>query len=137
MTENQEFNWLLSDIDDFNEHADEKRVSLLESVGREKVKEAEDKKARRKAQRETSGPLVAADDILADSIDPDQGEYPDVDADEEVAEDEEEEEGPDLLLREAARIVADMVVLESDLELLERQFAQIAAQTPAPKDQEL
>ena len=129
MTENQEFNWLLSDIHDFNEHADEKRVSLLESVGREKMQEAEEKKARRKAQREGDGPLVAADDILAESIEPGD-EFADLE-DEDAAEDEEADEGPDLLLREAARIVADMVLLESDLELLERQFAQIAAKAPA------
>ena len=37
----------------------------------------------------------------------------------------EDDEGPDLLLRESARIVADMVELESDLELLKRQFTQL------------
>jgi len=40
-----------------------------------------------------------------------------------------EDEGPDLLLRESARIVADMVELESDLEMLKRQFAQIDKDT--------
>ncbi|NIQ96536.1 MAG: glycogen synthase, partial [Desulfuromonadales bacterium] len=40
------------------------------------------------------------------------------------------EQGLDLLLREAARIVADMVQLGSDVELLERQFAQIGAKNP-------
>jgi carboxyl-terminal processing protease len=123
--ENEEFAWLLSDISEFNEHAEEKSVSLLETVGRQELKEAEEKQARRKAQRETGGPLLAADDILADAIDPETGEYPDTE-DAEVAEDE-AEEGPDLLLREAARVVADVVVLESDIELLERQFAQLSA----------
>jgi carboxyl-terminal processing protease len=128
MVGNQEFNWLLSDISDFNEHANETQVSLLESVGRQKMQEAEAKKAERKAQRDSGAPLVAADDILADSIDPDRGDYPDLDEEDEAAA-EDDDEGPDLLLREAARIVADMVVLESDLELLERQFAQIAERT--------
>ena len=41
----------------------------------------------------------------------------------------EEEEGPDLLLREAARIVADMFELGSDMELLERQFVQLSEKT--------
>jgi hypothetical protein len=91
------------------------------------MKEAEEKRAQRKAQRETNGPLLAADDILADSIDPDLGEYPDEEQD--AAAEDEEEEGPDLLLREAARIVSDMAELESDLDLLERQFAQIIAKT--------
>jgi carboxyl-terminal processing protease len=125
MAENEEFAWLLSDISEFNEHAEEKSVSLLESVGRQELKEAEEKQAQRKAQRETGGPLLAADDFLADSIDPEAGEYPDTE-EAEAAEDA-EDEGPDLLLREAARIVADMVLLESDIELLERQFAQINA----------
>jgi carboxyl-terminal processing protease len=127
MAENEEFAWLLSDISEFNEHAEEKSVSLLESVGRKELQEAEEKQAQRKAQRETGGPLLAADDILADTIDPEAGEYPDTE-EPEAAEDE-EDEGPDLLLREAARIVADMVLLESDIELLERQFAQISAKT--------
>ena len=122
---NEEFTWLLSDISEFNEHAKEKSVSLLESVGRQELKEAEEKQAQRKAQRETGGPLLAADDILAESIDPETGEFPDTEDAEAAA--EEEEEGPDLLLREAARIVADMVVLESDIDLLERQFAQLSA----------
>ncbi len=125
MAGNEEFAWLLSDISEFNEHAEEKSVSLLESVGRQELKEAEDKQAQRKAQRESDGPLLAADDILADSIDPETGEYPD--AEEADAAGDEEDEGPDLLLREAARIVADMVLLESDIELLDRQFAQISA----------
>jgi carboxyl-terminal processing protease len=125
MVGNQEFNWLLSDISDYNEHADETQVSLLEAVGREKMQEVEARKAERKAQRDSGDPLLAADDILAESIDPDRGEYPDLDEEDELA-GEDEDEGPDLLLREAARIVADMVVLESDLDLLERQFAQIA-----------
>ncbi|RPH97295.1 MAG: tail-specific protease [Lysobacterales bacterium] len=125
MAGNEEFAWLLSDISEFNEHAEEKSVSLLESVGRRELKEAEEKQAQRKAQRESGGPLLAADDILADSIDPETGEYPDTE--EADAAGDEEDEGPDLLLREAARIVADMVLLESDIELLERQFAQISA----------
>ena len=127
MVENEEFAWLLSDISEFNEHADETRVSLLESVGRQEMKEAEEKRAQRKAQRATTGPLLAADDILAESVDPDLGAYPDEEQD--AAAEDEEEEGPDLLLREAARIVSDMAVLESDIELLERQFAQINAKT--------
>jgi carboxyl-terminal processing protease len=125
MAGNEEFAWLLSDISEFNEHAEEKSVSLLESVGRQELKEAEEKQAQRKAQRESGGPLLAADDILADSIDPETGEYPDTEEADAAGDDE--DEGPDLLLREAARIVADMVLLESDIELLDRQFAQIVA----------
>ena len=121
----QEFDWLLSDIADFNEHAKETRVSLLESVGREKIRESEEKKAARKAQQKSDAPLLDEDSVLADTVNPDLGEYPDMQEEAEEDTTEEEDGGPDLLLREAARIVADMAELEADLELLKRQFAQL------------
>jgi carboxyl-terminal processing protease len=125
MASDQEFSWLLNDIQDYNEHSDEKQVSLLESVGRQKLKEASDKRSERKAQRDPNGPLLAEDDVLVDLLDEDLGEE-----DGEGAEAADEDEGPDLLLREAARVVADIVELGSDLELLERQFTQINAKQP-------
>ena len=131
MLEDREFDWLRTDIEEYNQHANETSVSLLESVGREKLKESEAKKAERKAQRESGGPLLEEDSVLADTVNPDLGEYPDMQEEASGTEDEdgeEEEAGPDLLLREAARIVADMVELE-DLELLETQFAQLHAET--------
>jgi carboxyl-terminal processing protease len=130
----QEFDWLLSDIEDYNTHAKETQVSLLESVGREKIRESEEKKAERKAQQKSAAPLLEADSVLADTVNPDLGEYPDMqeEAEEEAA--EEEDEGPDLLLREAARIVADMVELGSDLHLLERQFTQLNDETRDAKN---
>ena len=43
------------------------------------------------------------------------------------------EEGPDLLLREAARIVSDVSELESDIELLDAKFSQLNhEETDAP-----
>jgi len=119
----EEFGWLMSDIDSYNERADEKSISLLESVGRQKMKEAEEKKAARKAAEEGRGPLLAEGGTLV-APDPELGDF----EEEEAASDddeEEEDEGPDLLLREAARIVVDMVELESDLELLKLQYAQL------------
>ena len=123
----QEFSWLLNDIEDFNEHYNETSVSLMESVGREKMKEAEEKKAKRKAQRVPGGPLLAADDVLTETIDLEAGD--DLEAGEGAA-DEDEDPGPDLLLREAARIVTDMVVLGSDVDMLAQQFAQISEKLP-------
>jgi len=120
----EEFGWLMSDIDLYNERADEKSVSLLESVGRQKMKEAEEKKAARKAKEEGIGPLLAEGGALVEP-DPELGDFEDEDAVTDEDEDEEEDEGPDLLLREAARIVIDMVELESDLELLKQQYAQL------------
>jgi carboxyl-terminal processing protease len=122
IVDNEEFGWLKSDIDSYNERADEKKISLLESVGRQKMKDQEEKKAARKAKEGSSGPLLAEEGSLVEP-DPELGDF-----DEEAATDEDEEEedeGPDLLLRETARIVVDMVELESDLELLKRQYAQL------------
>ena len=123
----REFGWLQSDIDVYNERSNETRISLLESVGREKMKEDEAKKAERKALQEAGKPLLE-EGVVAD-INPEMGEYPDMAEDsedsEEADDDEEADDGPDLLLRESARIVADMIELESDLELLQRQFTQL------------
>jgi hypothetical protein len=129
--DNEEFKWLLNDITEYNIHAEEKSVSLLESVGREKMAESEAKRAERKEKRKSLDPLLSDDSVLAVSPNP-EGEADLGDAEEVAAEDEEEEEdeGPDLLLREAARIVADMAELESDLELLEHQFSQLNSEGP-------
>jgi hypothetical protein len=117
----EEFGWLINDIDSYNERANEKSISLLESVGRQKMKEEEDKKAARKAAEAARGPLLAEEGTLVEP-DPELGDF---DEEEAATDEEEDEEGPDLLLREAARIVVDMVELESDLELLKQQYAQL------------
>jgi carboxyl-terminal processing protease len=129
--DDEEFGWLKSDIDSYNERAAETSVSLLESVGRKRMKEEEDKKAERKAKQEASGPLLAEEGALV-APDPELGDFDDADSDtgEEEEEEEEEEQGPDLMLRETARIVADMAELGSDLELLKRQFAQLDEDSP-------
>ncbi|MEE8495962.1 MAG: carboxy terminal-processing peptidase, partial [Xanthomonadales bacterium] len=120
---NQEFGWLLSDIEDYNIHSKEKKVSLLESVGREKMAEDEARRAERKAKRNTrmsdENVLVEASDDLVDA---------DAAGDDEVG--DEEERRPDFLLRETARIVADIAELESNRELLERRFSQLNAEAP-------
>ena len=123
MDGNQEYEWLMDDISEYNSHADEKSVSLLESVGRERIAKSENKKKVREEQRE-GGPLLDEESELADTIDPAIGDDPDA-AEEE---DGDEEEGPDFLLRESARIVADMAELGADIDLLKRQFAQLSAE---------
>jgi carboxyl-terminal processing protease len=121
IVDDEEFGWLMSDIDSYNERASEKKISLLESVGRQKMKEAEEKKAARKAAEGGQGPLLAEEGTLV-APDPELGDF---DEDEATDEEEEEEEGPDLLLRETARIVGDMVELDSNIEMLKRQYAQL------------
>jgi carboxyl-terminal processing protease len=119
----EEFGWLMSDIETYDAHSSEKSVSLLEAVGRQKMKEQEEKKAARKAKQGTTGPLLGEGGALV-APDPELADYED-DEEADAEDSEKEEKGPDLLLRESARIVADMVELESDLELLKRQFAQL------------
>ena len=77
----------------------------------------------RAAAEAARGPLLAEEGTLVEP-DPELGEIDEEEAVNDEEEDE-EEEGPDLLLREAARIVVDMVELESDLELLKQQYAQL------------
>jgi carboxyl-terminal processing protease len=129
IVDDEEFGWLMSDIDSYNKLAAETSISLLESVGRQTLKEDEEKKAERKAKLGSGGPLLEEDSVLA-GPNPELGDFDDADDATDEEDDDEEEEGPDLLLRETARVVADMVELESDLELLKRQFAQLDEDQP-------
>jgi carboxyl-terminal processing protease len=129
----QEFEWLLSDISEFNAHINEKSISLLESEGRERIAKREAKKKDREDQRGGKGPLVEEDSVLAEAAEAELGDP----GDDSIVVDEEEEEedaGPDLLLRETARIVADMAELGADLDLLKSQFAQLENKTRKPAE---
>jgi len=130
IVEDQEFSWLLSDIDDYNLHSKEKKVSLLESVGRQKMAEEQTKRAQRKAKRNTLDSVGSDENMLADAsiavtsmVDGSDDEV----GDDEMGDDDEEESRPDFLLLETARIVVDIVELESNQELLERRFSQLNA----------
>jgi carboxyl-terminal processing protease len=132
MKKNEEFNWLLADIAEFNSKSNETRVSLLESVARKEMEEEKAKREKRKSEKEaTGGPLVKSDDVL---VEENFDEFSEPPADDVHGDEEEEEEGPDLLLREAARIVGDVTELESDGDLLDRKFSQLTAkQQTMPK----
>jgi carboxyl-terminal processing protease len=121
--ENEEFEWLLADINEFNENSDRTEVSLLESVAREEMAKDEAKRDERKAKRHGVDRVIDGTEV-PDAEDFD--EFTTV-ALEEAIEDEEaaEEEEPDLMLREAALIVGDLVELTADDELLNRQFSQL------------
>jgi len=127
MDNDEEFSWLLADIEEYNVKSSETRVSLLESTAREEMAEQEAKKEERKAAHGDADPLVASDDVLVEVEFDELAENPIADADEE----EESEEGPDLLLREAARIVGDVAELESDMDLLERNFTALNSKKAA------
>jgi len=116
----QEFSWLLSDVEEFNLNKDKKEISLLESTRREEMEKDEAKRKARKAARDDNGPLLEETDALADAGEPPEAA---VDDDAETDEDEEEDDRPDLLLRESARIVSDMIELGNDEPTLAKQFS--------------
>ena len=117
----QEFGWLLSDVEEYNINKDKKEISLLETTRREEMDKAEAKREARKAARNDNGPLLEETDELADAGEPIEATVDDVDDD--AAEEDEEDDRPDLLLRESARIVVDMIELDSDEPTLARQFS--------------
>jgi carboxyl-terminal processing protease len=117
----QEFTWLLSDVEEFNLNKDKKEISLLESARREELAKDEAKRAARKAAQSDNGPLLEESDELAGVGEPPEALADEADA---AADDEEEEDDrPDLLLRESARIVGDMIELGNDEPALARQFS--------------
>ena len=118
MADDQEFNWLLEDINEYNESRETRSISLLEQARRDEVASKEAKDEAREALQQGGGPLVGEMNPLNET---EPGELPE----EEVADagEEEADERPDLMLREAARIVADMIPLGADTGLLAQQFA--------------
>jgi carboxyl-terminal processing protease len=120
IADNQEFGWLLSDVEEFNRNKDKKEVSLLESERRAEMDRDEAKRKARKAAQDNNGPLLEDEDALADLTGPVEAT---VDEDDDVDSEEEEDDRPDLLLRESARIVGDMVELGRNESALARQFS--------------
>ncbi len=125
--EDQEFAWLVADINEYNADRHNRRVSLNESVRRQEMAEQEAKREERKKLRSSSGLLLEEMESLALDVASR--------AEEEATEDEEEREDqrPDLLLKESARIVADMVELEADGQLLAKQFSLLHRQAADTK----
>jgi len=128
IADNQEFGWLISDVEEFNLNKDKKEISLLESVRREQMDKDEAKRQARKAARKNNGPLLEGD-ALAEIAEPIQAIA--VADDDANTEEDEDEDLPDLLLRESARIVGDMVELDGDMSALAIQFSLIGKQQAA------
>mgnify|MGYP001817933822 CR=1 FL=1 len=120
IADNQEFGWLLSDVEEFNRNKDKKEVSLLESERRAEMDRDEAKRKARKAAQDNNGPLLEDEDALADLTGPVEAT---VDEDDDADSEDEEDDRPDLLLRESARIVGDMVELGRNESALARQFS--------------
>jgi carboxyl-terminal processing protease len=117
----QEFAWLLSDVEEFNLNKDKKDISLLETTRREEMEKDEAKRVARKLARQDNGPLLEESDTLAGLGEPPEASVDE--GDETSDENEEEDDRPDLLLRESARIVGDMIELGGDEPTLARQFS--------------
>ena len=118
--DNQEFGWLVSDVEEYNRNKDDTDISLLETTRREEIEKDEAKREARKAAREDNGPLLEDPDALADAREPAEAA---LDEDEDANEEEEEDDRPDLLLRESVQIVGDMIELGGDEPALARQFS--------------
>jgi hypothetical protein len=125
ITDNQEFGWLISDVEEFNLNKDKKDISLLEVNRREEMDKDEAKREARKAARDSNGPLLEESEVLAEAL-ADASEPVEEttdEGDEATEEEDEEDERPDLLLRESARIVVDMIELGIDEPTLARHFS--------------
>jgi carboxyl-terminal processing protease len=123
MDSDQEFGWLVSDIEEYNLHKDETKVSLLESTRREEMEKDQERRKQRK-EISNGGPLLDDEDVLADTGVEEDAEADDSDADADAH--AKDDERPDLLLRESARIVADMIELNADDgNVLAQQFSQL------------
>ncbi len=119
----QEFGWLLSDIEEYNTERVVQSVSLLESVRREDMDRIKERKKQRKIARGEEDSLLAETDGDGQAVD---GIVLEADDADDSTESETGNYSPDLLLRESARIVADMVELESDGQRLAIEYARVS-----------
>ncbi len=114
----QEFIWWSEDVARYRKERDEKTVSLNESVRRAEREQNEARRKAREAVRKTEG--LAVDDTPAESDDGLQADERDVVADAK-REEKAKDEGPDVLAREAAHILADAIdALRADRALAAR-----------------
>ena len=125
ISEDQEFNWLISDVNEFNLNKDKKEISLLETTRRVEMDENKAKRKARKAARDDNGPLLEDADALAEAGEPVEATVDDEDEDG-IEGHEDDDDRPDLLLRESARIVGDMIELSKDEPALARQFSALS-----------
>jgi carboxyl-terminal processing protease len=122
----QEFQWWAEDVAEYRKQRDRTTISLVEAERRAERDAEEARRARRKAEREAAGlatdipPRTADDGLLASERE----------LEEELAREKAEEERPDVLLREAAHILADAVaLLTTDKALAARTFPEKYAAT--------
>lgn len=134
----QDFSFLLDDIEEYNRMADERTVSVLEATRRAEmernearrkaraVARGEDPDAERAADADTDSGLSGRDEVVDNASRPPSDSEAD-DATEAVAQDEEEY---DFLVEEAARIVGDLVSLHRGEALLALEPAPASGPEP-------
>ena len=113
---NPEFTFIKEDYDYYNELKEDITVSLSESKRKQENDEQEDKKKQRKQQREeilkgSLDPAITLVKVLYNSEDDVKGETIDLSDEETESENNSEPDG-DFILKEAARIISDMLELE-------------------------
>ncbi len=122
MKADAEFNYLLTDIEEYNDSADRVTVSLLESKRRQEIDEAKDKRQKRAEER-----AVRRGEPVPEPVD---------DIDDDLAGEESEDEEAaakddfDLLLNEAARILADVIELKTNLPLFAQELKALKLMPP-------
>ena len=121
---NPEFSFVKEDYDYYKKLKEDKSISLNETVRKEETKKQEDRKISRKLERESISkgalnPLITEVDVLYNSEDDIKSEV-DINEDEDELTNTENDSEPagDFVLKEAARIVADLVKLESSHKLI-------------------
>jgi carboxyl-terminal processing protease len=112
---NPEFTFVKEDYDYYNELKDEKSISLSEAVRKEENKKQEERKIKRKKKRESIlkgdlAPEINKVTVLYNSEDAAKEDEP-LKSDEDELENTQNDSEPDgdIVLKEAARIVADLV----------------------------
>ena len=116
--QDEEFAWLRADIEEYKEHSERTTISLLESVRRTEMDEAESKREQRKRERALRNGDPVPEPEPAEPITDNPAES----LVESIADDEEKEDDYDLLQEEAARILSDIVELERNRPLLAQEL---------------
>ncbi len=124
---NPEFKFVTEDLKYYNKIKDDKYISLSEKVRKEEEKKQEERKIKRKAQRETIikdglDPLLTKVEVLYNSEDEVKSKEEEPDEEDELTNTKNNSEpAGDFILNEAARIVADLVQLKSEVLLAENK----------------
>lgn len=121
---NPEFLFIKEDYDYYKKLKEDKTISLNEAVRKNETKKQEDRKIARKIKRESISngeldPLITEVDVLYNSEDDVKSEIDINEDDDELTNTENDSEpAGDFVLKEAARIVADLIELENSHKLI-------------------